>query len=107
MPKEEAKKGEESKSIVKTSEIILKVKDKSTAESLKVYDSKKWSEDKKEIKFIKKISPKENGWRLIHDGEKVLHLFKSDCETHTIYELFYGSLEDCQKEIDKLGLKRK
>lgn len=102
MPKEVGEKKE-----IKTIEITLKVKDKATAESLKFYDDKKWTEAKKEIKFTKRTSPKDKSWRLVHDGKKVLMLFESDGETHTAYELFCGDLEDCRKEIEKLKLGEK
>jgi len=42
----------------------------------------------------------------VHDGKTVLMLFESDGETQTAYELFCGTLEECQKEIDRLGLKK-
>jgi len=102
LPKEEAKK--ETPLSVVAVEVTLKCKDKATAESLKIYDSKKYTEAKKEIKFTKHISPKDKSWRLIHDGTKVLMLFEAEGETHTACELFCGTEKECQEEIKRLNL---
>jgi len=99
---------DEIKNEVLVSEVTLKVKDKSTAEAMKVYDSKMFSETKRELKFNKKSSPKTgNFWRLIHDGLEVKMLFEAEGETQTAFEMFCGTLEECRKEIEILGLKDK
>lgn len=46
-----------------------------------------------------------DGWRLIHDGKKVLNLFYIESgNTETIYTLFHGTEEECKSEIKRLGL---
>ena len=44
-------------------------------------------------------------WRLIYYDGKVLNLFESKGITWTINNIFMGTLEDCEKEIDSLKLK--
>jgi len=48
------------------------------------------------------------GWRLIHDGEKVLYLFEVTDEravTSTIYEIIIGATkEEVRKKGEELGL---
>lgn len=105
MPKEEAKK--ETPLSVTAVEVTLKCKDKATAESLKVFDSKKYKEAEKELKFVKHVSSEGESWRLIHDGENIIMFFKSNGATHTSQNMFVGTREECEKEIDKLSLKRK
>jgi hypothetical protein len=105
LPKEEAKK--ETQLSVSSVEVVLRCKDKATAESLKVYDSKKYVEAKKEIAFTKHVSPKDKSFRLVHDGEKVLMFFEAEGETHTAQKMFCGIKEECEKEIDSLGLRLK
>ena len=53
-----------------------------------------------------KESPPENCWRLIHNGKEVTHLFEGSGKTWTNGTLFCAATkDDCQKEIDRLGLK--
>lgn len=46
-----------------------------------------------------------DGWRLVHDGKKVLSFFYEEKGiTETIYTLFIGTKEECEAEIQRLGL---
>lgn len=98
---------EETPLLVTAVEVTLKCKDKATAESLKVYDSRKYDEAKKEIKFTKYVSMKDKSWRLVHNGTAVLLLFESDGITYTADKMFCGLLEECEREIEILKLKKK
>lgn len=91
--------------VITTKPVTLTCKDKASAECLAVYDSKKFSEGKKELTFDVKSCPKDKSWRLVHDGKQVLMLFESDGETHTARELFVGTEKECGDEVKRLGLK--
>ena len=46
-----------------------------------------------------------DGWRLVHDGKKVLSFFYEEKGiTETINTLFIGTKEKCEVEIRRLGL---
>jgi len=109
LPKDELKSGGgEDNKLVLTSVVTIKTKDKASAESMVVFTEDKFKEDKKELTFEKKHSPKTGKfWRLVHDREKVLMLFEAEGETQTARELFCGTSEECEKEIETLGLKNK
>lgn len=50
-------------------------------------------------------SPRQDCWRLVHDGKKVLALFRSTGVTETIYTLVCGTEKECRDEIAKLKLR--
>ena len=47
------------------------------------------------------------GWRLIHDGKRVIALFEGDpfSETTTRHQIFIGTEGQCRAEIKRLKLK--
>ena len=50
------------------------------------------------------ISSNIDCWRLVHKDGVVLALFKSNGITETKWELFCGTEEECQTEIERLNL---
>lgn len=49
-------------------------------------------------------SSAEKSWRLVHDGRRVLSFFEAEGFTETINQLFTGTREECDAEIERLNL---
>ena len=64
-----------------------------------------YSYEKKELKFkIRENWLPVTCWRLVHDGVKVIALFKSNGITSTTNQLFAGRRAECEAEIKWLKL---
>lgn len=62
-----------------------------------------YDEAKEELTVKVTASPKENCFRLVHDGQSVLFFFENDGLTETAHNLICGTKEGCEKEFAALG----
>ena len=68
------------------------------------FKPEKYDSQKQELAITESRAPDKLCWRMIHDGKTCWYFYEDDVSCATAFEMFCGTLKECEAEIKRIGL---